>query len=82
MTVAKVLKEAQKLDVDERKLLVRKILGSIEQDGDGPMSPEVKIELDRRWAAHLKNPEAGYTIDQIMEKLKRARIQRRKKRNA
>jgi len=80
MTVAKVLKEAKKLDADERRMLVKKILVSIEEDGDGPISVETKGELARRLDALRKNPDDGMEWSDFRKQLRKEMKQLRRKR--
>ncbi len=83
MSIAKILKEASKLNVDERALLAYKIHRSVEKELDAePISEELKKELDRRWAEHLKNPEAGSSWEEVKAELAKRRRSRKKSQRA
>lgn len=64
--------DLRKLSVAERLELVETIWETLEQDGAvEPPSEELKRELDRRWAEHLRDPSAAKTWDETREDLDR-----------
>jgi putative addiction module component (TIGR02574 family) len=78
MTVKALLKEAKKMDIDERTVLAHMILSSVEEEcEDAPLTEELKAELDRRIKEHEKNPDAGYTWEEVKRKLVRLRKKKR-----
>lgn len=81
MTVAKLLKEAKKLNVDERQMLAYKLHLSIEKDLDAePISKELKAELDRRLAYSNKHPEESIEWSVFKKQLRKELKQGRRKR--
>jgi len=81
MTVAKILKEAQKLDVNERKLLVRFLVNSIEKELEVEMiEVEPKSELGRRMKALQKDPDNGIEWSVFRKQLRKDLKQLRRKR--
>jgi len=70
MTVSNLLKEAKKLSADQREELAQQILASVIGDDDAnPLDDNLRTELDRRWADHLRNPEEGYSREEVRKKL-------------
>ena len=54
------------LSTEERALLAHDIWHSIERDAEQmPLSDELKIELDRRWAAFQAHPETAVPWEQV-----------------
>ena len=54
------------LSTEERALLAHDIWHTIERDAEEmPLSDELKLELDRRWAAFQANPETAIPWEQI-----------------
>lgn len=62
-----------RLSVDERLALVGAIWDSIASEVEqAPLPEALKQEIDRRWTAHLANPDAAIPWEQVeAEALKR-----------
>ncbi len=59
------------LPVQERIKLVELIWDSVAAESDSvEITPELRVELDRRLADFEANPEAGYTWDEVKARLK------------
>ncbi len=55
-----------RLSVDERLQLVEEIWDSIATDIEAsPLTEAQRQEVDRRWAAHLANPQAAVPWEQV-----------------
>jgi putative addiction module component (TIGR02574 family) len=55
-----------RLNVAERVALVQEIWDSIAAEAESsPLTDEQRREVDRRWAAHLKNPQAAIPWEQV-----------------
>ena len=81
--VAKLLKAAKKLDVDERTILAHRIWNSVEKEcEDTPLSDALKAELDRRMQDHRKHPEKAIPLERVLENLKRLKHERVRHRKA
>lgn len=39
------------------------------RDGAPPVDPDICVELDRRWTAHLANPGAAVAWDEVLSQL-------------
>ena len=81
MTRNELLKQARKLDIDERTVLAHLIWMSVEDEcagHEGEMSDELKRKIDERLDAIKKNPYDGCTLEEFMRKF-RAKQARRKK---
>lgn len=46
------------------------------EEGDFEVTDELKAELDRRWEAHLANPEAAIPWEVVRERLRNRRDRR------
>ena len=65
-----VLQEALKLSVSERLKLMEQIWESIRANpGALPVTEAQKAELDRRLTDHAAEPEAGYTLNEVLDSL-------------
>jgi putative addiction module component (TIGR02574 family) len=65
-----VLQNALKLSVPERLELIEELWESIRQNPDAlPVTAPQREELDRRLADHAAEPEAGYSIDDVINTL-------------
>ena len=63
--------EIRQLSIAERLLLVEEIWDSISDDPDSwTLSPEQREELERRAAAHCKDPAEGCTWDEVKASLR------------
>jgi putative addiction module component (TIGR02574 family) len=55
-----------RLSVDERLQLVEETWDSIADEVEGsPLTDAQRQEVDRRWAAHLANPQAAVPWEQV-----------------
>jgi putative addiction module component (TIGR02574 family) len=55
-----------RLSVDERLQLVEEIWDSIANEVEtSPLTEGQRQEIDRRWAAHLANPQAAVPWEQV-----------------
>lgn len=70
MSVDAILKEVEALTDDERAELLTRLHEQYEQP---ELSDELKAELDRRVAEADANPDAGYTWDEVVAYMKRAK---------
>ena len=60
------LDDIQSLSVDERLEVIEEIWDSLDDDPSPPMiSDELKVELERRLAAHRLNPDEGFTWEEV-----------------
>jgi putative addiction module component (TIGR02574 family) len=60
----------RKLSIPERLQLVEDIWDSIAQDAGGvPLTPELKAQLDQRWAEHERDPASAVPWDQVKNEL-------------
>jgi putative addiction module component (TIGR02574 family) len=62
-----------KLPADERAELAMALWDSLtneERDAELELSPEQRVELDRRWAEHLANPESAVPWEDVRRKLR------------
>lgn len=58
------------LSVSERIQLVQELWDSVAQDPDAvPVTAEQKEELDRRLDDYARNPDAGFTWDEVKARL-------------
>ncbi len=67
------LAELLKLPPDERAELAIALWESLsdeERDAELALGPEELAELDRRWAAHLKDPETAVPWKEVRQKLR------------
>lgn len=64
--------EISRLSQQEKFALIEKLWATIDAD-ELPVPPEVGVELDRRWAEHLRNPGAALTLDQLMSRVEAKR---------
>ena len=65
-----VLENALKLTVSERLELIEALWESIRANPDAlPVTDAQKEELDRRLADHAREPEAGYSADEVLDAL-------------
>ena len=73
------LKDILKLSVAERMRLVEQIWASIAAQPDEiPVTPAQRAELDRRLAAHRRNPERSSPWPTVRARIKRDLARRRK----
>ncbi|MBA4188084.1 MAG: hypothetical protein C0467_08695 [Planctomycetaceae bacterium] len=68
MSVDAILKEVEALTDDERNELLNRLH---DQFGQPEISDELKAELDRRVAEADANPDAGYTLDEVIAYVRR-----------
>jgi len=67
MTVKALLKEAEKMNVDDRTLLAHRIWNSVEKEcEDTPLTEEVKAELSRRLESHKNNSAQALTAEEVI----------------
>jgi putative addiction module component (TIGR02574 family) len=71
MSTPQLFQEAIKLPVAERLELIDQLIESVETESTEALSPELKSELDRRYRAHLQNPDEGEPWEIVREKLRR-----------
>lgn len=64
------LAELTELSLADRLQIVTSLWDSIPADASIEISPEQQAELDRRIAAHEKNPEELLTWDQVLSALR------------
>ena len=61
-----------RLSQGEKLVLLGKLWATIEAD-ELPVSSAVAAELDRRWAAHLKNPGSALKLKELMARVEAKR---------
>ena len=72
MSTTKLLEQAKQLDLDERTILAHQIWASVEEECENaPLTEEFKAELERRLEAIKKNPDAGYSWNEVKARLGR-----------
>ncbi len=71
MSFSEVLAELPALTVSERHLLIRRAL---ELD-DPALSAEDEAMVEKRFAAHRRNPESAVSLDEIKARLRKPFIQ-------
>ena len=67
-----MLSELLKLPPGERAELAMALWDSLsdaEREGELPVTVELKAELDRRWAEHLRDPDSGVPWDEVKRRL-------------
>jgi putative addiction module component (TIGR02574 family) len=71
MTAKTMMKEARKLSLGQRAWLGCEILKDVEKNRGSaePISDDIKRELARRWKEHLRNPDAGFTREEVRKRL-------------
>jgi putative addiction module component (TIGR02574 family) len=60
------------LPMGERVALAMALWDSLDEEGQSdalPVDADLSNELDRRWAAHLRNPEAAMPWEQVHSQL-------------
>ena len=61
-----------KLATEEKIQLINELwLDVVSETEDDPISEEFAAELQRRVASYLTNPENVYTVDQVMEEIRK-----------
>ena len=70
MSVDAILKEIAALSAAERAELITRLAQQFPDD-EGAISPELAKLLDERSAAADANPNAGYTIEEVIAYVKR-----------
>ena len=61
-----------KLATEEKIQLINELwLDVVSETEDDPISEEFATELQRRVASYLTNPEKVYTVDQVMEEIRK-----------
>jgi putative addiction module component (TIGR02574 family) len=69
MNKATLRKELMELTPAERIDLAVELWESIAPDEFPPLTDEQKLEIDRRWAAHQKNPERASPWEAVRARL-------------
>jgi hypothetical protein len=67
MSFAQVLEELPALTVRQRQILIRRAL----ELEDPPLTPEEESLVERRLAAHHKNPASSLPLDEFKKRLRR-----------
>lgn len=72
MSKEQLLAEILRLPVSERRGLVEQAIDSFEGDSvpDPAMTPELRTELDRRYANLLAHPDDEVSWDEVSRKMK------------
>jgi putative addiction module component (TIGR02574 family) len=73
MSVDTILKEIEALSETERAELLHRLAARYPERITVAISPELAELLDSRTAAHEANPGAGYTMEEVVEFVKRQR---------
>jgi putative addiction module component (TIGR02574 family) len=71
MSTATALKELESWTAEDRLDLLYGLWDQLVDEGFKPsLSPELKEEIDRRWANYRANPSSGLTWEQVVEEVK------------
>ena len=70
MNLDRTLSELASLPVSDRLRVVESLWDSIDADAPVSISPEQRAEIDRRIAAHGKNPDELLTWDEVLDQLR------------
>ena len=75
MSTEQLLAEILRLPVSERRELVERAIDSFAGDSipDPDMTPELRAELDRRYAHMLAHPEDGVSWDEVSKRMRSGR---------
>jgi putative addiction module component (TIGR02574 family) len=71
-----ILDELLKLQPNERIEIANALWDSLsdaEHDATFVLSPELKAELDRRWAEHVADPDSAMTWEEVRKRLRNRR---------
>jgi putative addiction module component (TIGR02574 family) len=74
MNKATLISEIMQLTPKERRDLVEELLVAVEEDEAFALTPEQKIEIDRRLAEHRRDPGRASSWEEVRERL-RARFE-------
>ena len=70
MNVDQTISDLSALPVVDRLRVVQAIWDTLPDDIDIPVTPQQQEELDRRLAAHRKNPSSSIAHDELMRRVR------------
>ena len=73
MNIDQTISDISSLPIGDRLRVVHAIWDTFPDDVDLPLSPEQQAELDRRIAAHRRDPSTSISHDELMRRVENRR---------